>query len=104
MKIRIKLWLIRVLRGWLRKLGWPGFEPVTKTMPAQMLTIEARAILPVGELTPNEAISAMLVKELGRQAFRYATIISGFEEYDRIPCVRAVLRVVPFHETGGIIF
>jgi len=110
MKIKIKLWLIKKLRRWLRKLGWPGFEPVTKTMPAQMLTIEARAILPFGEDIPDEVRNEWLARELGRQAIKYAevstdtSINTEFEEYDRIPCVRAVLRVVPFHETGGIIF
>lgn len=104
MKIKIKLWLIRVLRGWLRKLGWPGFALITKTMPAQMLTIEARAILPFGEDRIEDITNEMLAMELGRQAFKYAkvstdtTINTEFEEYDRFPCVRARLRVVPFEE------
>lgn len=104
MNIKIKWWLIRVLERWLRKLGWPGFAPVTKTMPAQMLTIEARVIPPIGEDIVDDLTNELLARELGRQAFKYAkvstdtTINTEFEEYDRFPCVRAVLRVVPYEK------
>ena len=93
-----------MLERWLRKLGWPGWEPVTRTVPARMLTIEARAIIPFGEDMPDEVRNEWLARELGRQAFKYAkvstdtTINTEFEEYDRFPCVRAMLRVVPFEK------
>ena len=98
MEVKIKLWLIRVLRGWLRKLGWPGFEPVTKTMPAQILTIEVRAIRPVGENASSEYLNDILASGLGKEAFKYAKISDEPEEFDSFPCRRAYLRVVPFEK------
>lgn len=98
MNIKIKWWLIRVLERWLRKLGWPGWEPVVKTMPAQMVTIEARALLPIGENASKEQLHFALKKSLIDEAFNYANISEEPEEFDLFPCVRARLRVVPFEK------
>lgn len=102
MKNKFKVWLIKVLEGWLRKLeGDPVSAPALKAKTERIVTIEARAILPIGENASIDHLHYALKKSLIDEAFNYANISEEPEEFDLFPCVRARLRVVPF-ENGGL--
>ena len=65
------------------------------------IMLEARAVLPFGEPKITETMKEDLAKELGRQLLKYAKYTTKPEEFDRIPSVRAHIRIIPFDDGGS---